>query len=951
MNTNKSAFKILVVLLVGVITGCGGGGYGGGGNGGGGGGGAMPALQATIVGPGGPGSSFSAGNQAQSYTIKVTNSGTAATNGTVTVVDPPTGFTITAMTGTGWSCTVATATCTYSASVAYGQAFPPITVTGNVTAANGTAVTIQLTLSGGGAPMVNVSPAPTVNVAAVSLSLLKSHTGSFTQGQTGATYTLQVSNGANAGSTGGTVTVTEIPPSGNALTVTAMAGNNWQCTVATLTCTRSDALAGGASYDPITVTVNVSATASTPQINNASVSGGNQSGTVNSNADLTTIVNAMAAGGAVSIIEPATGFAQAVVSGVAGARTTVIVQASAAQDNGAGVNWFVDTGANVPTQGQPCTAAAVAGGNSTLGTITMHTATGVAVVYNAPASLPAAFPNNVVAICGQQPGTGGMAAGMISGAALVTIVPNNNAIPTGGGGATPAALIMQGFNNTSSGSGLPFAMIGRFTLDGVGSPTSADGSGITAGFLDVNLAQSDGSSKTYTKVPFTGGYHMDDSSHGTTKFNFTNPPWAGLGNALPNPINLAFEVTQDGGFAGAIESDPGFTGSGPLMSQDANTADFSTSVITGPYTIFLNGTGGTGTNAAHHGVVGRLDLSTGTISNTSMADDQSGSNPMQPLTGSYTLDGDGSGHGTFNITAGGSTPQVSFYVGSRPTQLVALETDPNPASANPRGILAGIVRGISGSFNNTSLTGPTPNILTLQGITPSSAANGQGHASVALGVFTGAPGPAAGSGTLSGLVDINDGGFVPSNLPLSFSGTSPGSGATFTIASNGRGTIKLPLNINGAVVTSNFVFYLFAQNIGFLVEQPDSLGANRGRTSFFAFQPTGTTPPITAGGVGTNANYVLSMRTTTSAGLNTIDQFNLSGVGNAGIYQNAANTVSGTFTVTDQTNGRGTITPATGQTFFGNGSASFFVFPIAGEIDIIGSDSSNQEPQLIGLDQ
>src|SRR5205823_1930857 len=52
----------------------------------------------------------------------------------------------------------------------------------------------------------------------------------------------------------------------------AISGNGWTC--GTNSCTRNDALAGGASYPVIAVAVNVAATAATPLSNSATVSGG-----------------------------------------------------------------------------------------------------------------------------------------------------------------------------------------------------------------------------------------------------------------------------------------------------------------------------------------------------------------------------------------------------------------------------------------------------------------------------------------------------------------------------------------------------------------------------------------------------------------------------------------------------------------------------------------------------
>ena len=80
-----------------------------------------------------------------------------------------------------------------------------------------------------------------------SLTISKNHSGNFTQGQTGATYSITVSNGGT-GPTSGTVTVIDTLPTG--LTATAISGTGWNCTLGTLTCTRSDALSASGSYPP-----------------------------------------------------------------------------------------------------------------------------------------------------------------------------------------------------------------------------------------------------------------------------------------------------------------------------------------------------------------------------------------------------------------------------------------------------------------------------------------------------------------------------------------------------------------------------------------------------------------------------------------------------------------------------------------------------------------------------
>ena len=134
-----------------------------------------------------------------------------------------------------------------------------------------------------------VAISPSVPPAILTIS--KSHSGSFTQGQSGATYSISVSNKGLA-PTSGPVTVTDTLPVG--LTATAIAGTGWTtCTLASLTCSRSDTLAAGDSFAAITVTVNVAAGAASQVTNQASVSGGGAS-TATTN-DVTTINATLAA--------------------------------------------------------------------------------------------------------------------------------------------------------------------------------------------------------------------------------------------------------------------------------------------------------------------------------------------------------------------------------------------------------------------------------------------------------------------------------------------------------------------------------------------------------------------------------------------------------------------------------------------------------------------------------
>jgi uncharacterized repeat protein (TIGR01451 family) len=237
------------------------------------------------------GSNFVQGQIGATYTITTSNVGGAPTNGTVTVTDTlPTGLTATGMAGTGWACTLATLTCTRSDALAGSAAYPAITLTVNVASNAPASVVNTASVSGGGdVNTSNNSASDTTTIAAgPNLTIAKSHTGNFSRGQVGATYTITASN-IGASPTSSTVTVTDTLPTG--LTATAMAGTGWACTLATLTCTRSDALAGSAAYPAITLTVNVASNAPTSVTNTATVSGGGDINTGNNTANDPTAIN------------------------------------------------------------------------------------------------------------------------------------------------------------------------------------------------------------------------------------------------------------------------------------------------------------------------------------------------------------------------------------------------------------------------------------------------------------------------------------------------------------------------------------------------------------------------------------------------------------------------------------------------------------------------------------
>ncbi len=235
---------------------------------------------------------FTAGQTSATYAISVSNVGNGATVGVVGVTDLlPGDLTATAIGGAGWNCVLGTLNCTRSDPLAAGTSYPDITITVDVAANAPTSVTNTATVSGGSETNTANNTASDVTTIGSSqvpdLTVSKTHSGDFTAGQTGALYTITVNNVGNA-ATSGTVTATDAMPTG--LTATGLSGTGWTCVLVTLTCTRGDALAAGASYPAITLTVNVAANAPASVTNTVTVSGGGQTNTANDTAsDLTNI--------------------------------------------------------------------------------------------------------------------------------------------------------------------------------------------------------------------------------------------------------------------------------------------------------------------------------------------------------------------------------------------------------------------------------------------------------------------------------------------------------------------------------------------------------------------------------------------------------------------------------------------------------------------------------------
>jgi len=213
--------------------------------------------------------------------------GSLATAPSVTISPAVAGLTVT------WTVNTATAASASFPSTSSRFATSTTNASGVATAptltANGSvgAYSMNATVPGAGTTTFTLS-----NIASLlpDLTITKTHIGSFARSFSGATYVATVTNSGGAAKTAGlSVSVTDAPPSG--ISVIGMEGPGWTCTTLP-TCTRSDALAAGASYPQISITVAVAPNATSPQDNvvNVSTAATETSTGNNSATDSTTIV-------------------------------------------------------------------------------------------------------------------------------------------------------------------------------------------------------------------------------------------------------------------------------------------------------------------------------------------------------------------------------------------------------------------------------------------------------------------------------------------------------------------------------------------------------------------------------------------------------------------------------------------------------------------------------------
>jgi Bacterial Ig-like domain (group 3)/Dockerin type I domain len=226
---------------------------------------------------------FTQGEQGASFTVNITNNGNGPTGdptggrSPMTVTDTlNSAFSYAGFSGTGWSCSATgqTVTCANDSAVAQGNSYAPLTINVNVSPSASGTITNNVQAIGAGAKSatsntdsVTISPAP-------ALAIQKSHTGTFTQGQT-AQWTITVSNTAAGSLTYGTITVLDTMPPGYELDSYSSGGSAaWSCSGGNaVVCTTTEGIAGGAA-SVINLIVDVPVSSPSTVTNVASAFGG-----------------------------------------------------------------------------------------------------------------------------------------------------------------------------------------------------------------------------------------------------------------------------------------------------------------------------------------------------------------------------------------------------------------------------------------------------------------------------------------------------------------------------------------------------------------------------------------------------------------------------------------------------------------------------------------------------
>ena len=656
----------------------------------------------------------------------------------------------------------------------------------------------------------------TQNLPSVTVS--KSHTATFTQGQQGVPFTVNITNngpGPTGDPTGGNNPLTVTDTLNSAFSYASSSGTSWSCSATgqTVTCKNDSAVAQSSSYSPLTIDVNVSPTASTTTSvpNSVLVSGGGATSTT-SNTDSVTILPAAV----LAVQKTHTGnFTQGQT-----AQWSIAVSNTATNGMTYGTITVSDT---LPTGYTLASFAGTGWSCSGTGTVTCTTTGGIAggadsvitLTVNVPAASPVSVANIAKAYGGGDLTHTSLATAAVSNTDTVSVmqVPASVTINSGGtqsttfGTAFPIALSVTVEDANS-------VLIPSYPVTFTANAGSAGQSGTfsnSTGTITVSTSSSGvANAGTFTANSKTGSYTVTATAGSlSSTFNLTNlrkssTTFASLTTTAATIDVFGFGFTAPSGQLAFTD----VTTSTPVVAPvTLNTATATTALT--PQTTTSTGTNTLPcwTELADINGDGKLDLMT-SLYNTDSVSVQlgNGDGTFQTATTIHIATGFGPaevhavslrGNGTMDLIVGSfNLNQIAVLLGNGSGGFGVPTFYTVGSSANtPTSLTTGHFNGASGDLdvavanygdNTVSiLTGNGSGTLTVGspinvGHAPeairSGDFNGDGYSDLAVANFS--------DGTVTTLLNNQSGGFTPSTISVG-SGAHSGPQA---LAINGSGS-------------------------------------------------------------------------------------------------------------------------------------------------------------------
>ena len=883
------------------------------------------------------GTGFTQGQQGAQYTLTVNNIGAGASSGTVTVTDTlPAGLTFAGGAGTGWTCSAVgqAVTCSDASTPIAANGSSTITLSVNVAAnastplSNTAAVACSCTESS----TSNNTSAPdsvTVTGSLPDLTITKAHVGAnFTQGQTGAQYTLTVNNGGS-GATTGTITVSDTLPSG--LTFASGSGGGFSCSAnpqQAVSCTNAGTPLAAGGTAVITLSVNVASSASSTLSNTAAVACTcSESSTSNNTSNTDSVSVAVVPDLTISKLHVGGSFTQ----GQQGAQYTLTVNnIGGGASSGtitvtdtlpAGLTFASGSGGgftcSAALQNVTCTNSAPipAGGNSI---ITLN----VNVASNA--STPLSNAASVACSCTES-STGNNTSATDSvtvNAAVATKLGFSTQPPANGTAGTPFSTVVQvqdsggnvvtGSNATVTISSTPSGLSGTLTATAVNGVATFNN-------LVINGANS------YTLTATSNGLTQAVSSQivvaaGTaTQVVFTTVPTNGTAGQALTP---AVVVKIEDQFNNVVNSNAAVTVS---STPSGVTGTLQANAVSGVATfnnLVFNATNSYTLTAASAGLTsatsGSFTISAGSGSKLVFTTQPpAGATAGQPFSAVVTVEDAGG-----NVVTGASVPVT---ISSSPNGVAGTTT---VSTTNGVATFNNLTVNNAGSYTLTAAAGGLTNATsTSVNITAAPASQV---------VFTTAPGSGTAGQTLSPAVvaKIQDafGNVVNSSAQVTVASTPAGVSGTLQVnATNGVATF------NGLVFSAANNYTLTASSTGLTPTTSPSFTISAGSGSKLVF----TTQPPSSGTAGTAFNAVVQVEdangnvvtgsnaevtiASTPAGLS--GTATVSAVNGVATFNNLVLKTAGSYTLTATSTG---LTNATSTSItIGAGAASQVVFTTA----------------------